>query len=204
MDALDAIRSRVSVRNFEPRPIPRMTLYRILDAARWAPSAGNLQSWEFLVVTEPEIKAKIASACLSQDWIATAPTLVVVCADTERSALKYGGRGKYFYSVLEVSAAVENILIAATAEDVGSCFVAGFDEPELKRALALPEAVMPIAVVPLGYTSETPHHPQRADLSNSVHFERYGNFEPKKIPADFKGPTRPASKQRKSLLGIFD
>ncbi len=207
MDALEAIRSRISVRKFDPTPLSRQELYKILDAARWAPSAGNLQCWEFILVEEEERKALVAEACLNQGWIAGAPTVVVVCADTERSALRYGERGKYFYSLLETSAAVENMLVAATSQGIGSCFAAGFDEAELARILDLPAAVTPIAVVPLGYPAEDGEHehPERADLSNSVHFEEYGNYNPKEIPDAFRAPAKKPVKKgkRKGLLGIF-
>ena len=207
MDALDAIKSRVSVRKFESKPIPRPVLFRILDSARWAPSAGNLQSWEFVIVEDASIRKKVADACLKQQWIAEAPTVVVVCADTERSAFTYGERGKYFYSIVDTATAIENLLIAATSEGIGSCAVAGFEDNTLRLAIGLPEAIAPIAVIPLGYAAEKPSHPQRADLSDILHFDRYGNFNPKNIPSSIRAQQAPSpsGKQKKpmGLLGVF-
>ncbi len=195
MEALTAIKTRRSCRAFKPEKIHKSVLYKILDAARWAPSAGNLQSWEFVIVEEETAKRQLASAALGQEFVAGAPTVVVVCADTERSAVKYGSRGKFFYSLADACAATQNLLIAAAAMDVATCWVGAFDVNQVRDVLRIPEGIIPIVIVPLGRPAEEAHPSSRTSLGNIVHFETYGKFETirtaegdESLPAKGKAP----------------
>lgn len=94
-DVIAAIIERRSVRRFTDEEVPMATVGRILDAACHAPSAGNLQPWEFYVVKNREMREKLAVAALNQEFVATAPVVIVVCALPELSARRYGDRGRY-------------------------------------------------------------------------------------------------------------
>ena len=173
MDVFEAIVGRRSVRAFRPDPVPDALLTRLLDAARWAPSAGNLQAREFVVVTDPGLKRRLADAALDQHFVEEAPLDIVVCTVPGRSAQRYGARGADLYCVQDASAAVQNLLLAAHALGLGACWVGAFDERPVHRALALPRDVRPVAIVPVGYPAEHPAATPRRRLDALVHTNSY-------------------------------
>lgn len=177
MEVLRAIKERRSFRKFKDKIVPHEMLISLLDAARWAPSSGNLQSWEFIIVEDPEIKHKLAEASLKQMFVKDASAIIVVCVDTERCALKYGLRGKHLYSILEGGAAIQNILLAAEELGLASCWVSAFDETTVRNILEVPDPVLPLAIIPIGFSDEFPKAPPRVDLSHISHHDKYGHME---------------------------
>ncbi|MFH0962074.1 MAG: nitroreductase family protein [archaeon] len=207
MDALTAIKSRRSIRSFRSDRVPIKTIYKLIDAARWAPSAGNLQSWEFILVEDATAKKQLAAASLSQEFISTAPVVIVACADTERSAVKYGSRGKYFYSIVDVSAAIENMMIAATSLGLGTCWVGSFNNNIVRDVLGLPEGIAPVAIIPVGYPADDGVRTARTSLGNILHFEKFGKFQTIRTGDSDESPPPKATKSKDSrgpgLLDIF-
>jgi nitroreductase len=175
MDLFEAIHSRRSVRRFKPGDIPAEILHRIIDAGHWAPSAGNLQPAEFIIVRDDNTKNQLVQAALGQEFIAQAPVVIVVCADTQRSAMKYGERGKILYSIQDTAAAVQNMILAAHDLGLSTCWVGAFFEDRVAEVVGAPPGVVPVAIVPIGYSDSKPIAPQRSDLMDVVHFEKYGN-----------------------------
>jgi nitroreductase len=161
MDMLDVIKNRRSVRSFKKTPIEQQKLDAVLKAAEWAPSAGNAQARDLILVSDPGTKEKLASAALGQGFVSEAPIVLVVCANRGRSAKRYGQRGRDLYSVQDATAAVENMLLAVHSMGLGACWVGAFDEDAVKDLLSIPEDVSPIAIVPIGYPAEEPHAPSR-------------------------------------------
>jgi len=152
VDFWQVLRSRYSVREFAPdQDVPPELVNGLLSAAVEAPSAGNRQSWHFVVVRDPAIRAALAHAALDQMFVAEAPVVIVVCADPERSARRYQQRGRTLYTYQDTAAATENLLLAATALGLGACWVGAFDEEEARRVLRLPQGLIPVAIVPVGY-----------------------------------------------------
>ncbi len=151
MDLWDAIDRRHSVRRFGPGEVSAKTITRILEAAVRAPSAGNRQPWHFIVVSDSELKQALAIAAHGQGFLADAPVVIVICADPERSASRFGERGRELYCLQDTAAATEHILLAATAFGLGTCWVGAFDEQEAARALNLPNHLRPVAMVPIGH-----------------------------------------------------
>jgi len=154
MDIFEAIKKRRSIRRYKNREIPGEILAKILDAGKSAPSAGNVHPEIFFVINEQEIKDKIASAALNQYFISKAPVVVVVCADVEKSELHYGSRGRELYCIQDTAAAIENMLLLATALGIGSCWVGAYDEHKISEILNLPKNVRPLAIIPFGYLNE--------------------------------------------------
>ncbi len=171
-DKLDLIFRRVSIRKFESRDIDDEILNLILEAANAAPSAGNLQARDFIVVRNAETKKKLATAALKQMFIAEAPVVIVVCANYPRSMRVYGERGK-LYAEQDATAAIENLLLAVTALDLGAVWVGAFDEAEVAEILNLPEYVRPMAIIPLGYPAEKPGRRSRYPVSMLTHYESW-------------------------------
>lgn len=160
----EVIKNRRSVRRFKPDPVPGELLKKVLEAARWAPSAGNVQPWKFFVVTSPAKKEALAAAALGQRFVAEAPVVVVVCALLRKAAGAYGARGKELYCLQDTAAATQNMLLMATALGLGGCWVGAFREEEVKKALGLEGDVRPVALVPLGYPQAVPSPPPRLPL----------------------------------------
>jgi|Deesub1362A_J573_1020465.scaffolds.fasta_scaffold00091_54 nitroreductase len=155
---LENIKRRASIRRFRPDPVPTELLTQLIEAARWAPSAGNLQPWHFYVVTNARSRRCLAQAALNQDFVARAPVCIVVCAEPDRSAFRYRERGRKLYCLQDTAAATQNILLAATAAGLGSCWVGAFDEDRVAACLGIPRAQVPVAVIPLGYPEQEPEN----------------------------------------------
>ncbi len=155
---LEVIKKRCSVRRYQATPVPEEAIGQLLEAARWAPSAGNLQPWFFYVVRSQGVKECLAAAALEQRFIAQAPVVIVVCAEPERSGRVYGERGRRLYCYQDTAAAVQNILLAATAMGLGTCWVGAFHEDRVRECLAVPPHRVPVAIIPVGYPAEEPVH----------------------------------------------
>jgi nitroreductase len=168
MPGTDLFTARFSCRSFRPHPVPRATLERLLEAARWAPSAGGLEPWRFVVVTDPSARGRLAAAAQRQGFVADAPAVFVVCAVPEESARRYGERGRSLYCLQDTAAATENLMLAAAAEGLGSCWVGAFDEVGAARALDLPAGWRPVALVPVGEPAGAPPRRTRRTLDEVV------------------------------------
>lgn len=173
MNLFDTINGRRSVRSFLDKEVEQEKVEKILNAAINAPSAGNIQPWEFVIVKEKETKEKISEAALGQSFVAEAPVVVVVCADTEKSASRYGERGRDLYCIQDCATATQNLMLAAHALDLGTVWVGAFDENSLKKILNLPENIRPLAIIPVGYPAEKPSGPERTKLEEVVHSETF-------------------------------
>ncbi|MEM1586389.1 MAG: nitroreductase family protein [Candidatus Bathyarchaeia archaeon] len=173
MDIFEVIKFRRSIRSFTREDVSDEQIEKILEAARWAPSAGNLQPWEFIVIRRPDIKREVARAALNQTFIEEAPVVIVVCANEVRSGSIYGSRGVNLYCIQDTAAAIENMLLAACAIGLGACWVGAFNEEEVRRILNVPRGIRPVAIIPIGYPSERPSPPRRRPLKEIVHHETF-------------------------------
>jgi len=173
MELFKAIRGRRSVRSYSEDEIPEQDLKEILEAAICAPSAGNIQSWEFVVVQNDDTKEALAEAAYGQDFIAEAPVVIVVCANRARSARRYGDRGASLYSIQDTAAAIQNMLLASYALGYGSCWVGAFDEAKAARIIQAPPEIRPVAIIPIGRSVESPNPPPRISLEKVLHFEKF-------------------------------
>jgi nitroreductase len=164
MDALECLKTRRSVRDYKPDPPPHEVIEDIVDAARLAATAINIQPWQFIVVTDGEMRRKLAGITDYGKFIADAPVCIVVfCED-----------GKYYLE--DGCAATQNILNAAWAHGLGSCWVAGDKKPytgRIRDLLGLPENYKLISLVAIGYAASVPN-PQKKPLSSVMHWETYG------------------------------
>jgi len=173
LDFFEIVKLRRSVRAFTEDKVADEEVEKIVDAARWAPSAGNIQPWEFVVVRKPEIKRRLAEAALDQSFIEEAPVVILVCADETRSEWGYGSRGVNLYCIQDTAAAIENMLLAASALGLGSCWVGAFYEDDVRKTLNLPRGVRPVAIVPVGRPAEKPRPPYKRSLREIVHHETF-------------------------------
>ncbi|MEM2386238.1 MAG: nitroreductase family protein [Candidatus Bathyarchaeia archaeon] len=173
MDVFEAIKGRRSIRAFLETDVPYEMVEKLIEAARWAPSAGNIQPWEFIIVRNPETKRRLVEAALGQSFIEEAPVVIVVCADEERSARGYGIRGRTLYCIQDTAAAIQNIHLAAHALGLGTCWVGAFREEDARKILEIPEGVRPVAIIPVGYPAESPFPRSRRPLKQIIHYEKF-------------------------------
>ncbi|MFO7941223.1 MAG: nitroreductase family protein [Bacillota bacterium] len=165
---MEAIKSRRSIRRFEPEPLPPEVVEELLEAARWAPSAGNRQPWHFYVVGDERKRRELVEAAGGQEFIAEAPIVIVVCADAERSAERYADRGRNLYCIQDTAAAIQNILLAAEDRDLGTCWIGAFDEEACARVVDVPDRHRPVAMIPVGVKAIRPKPTPRRDLDEIV------------------------------------
>ena len=173
MEIFEVMKSRRSIRAYKRDEIPEEMVKILIDSARRAPSAGNVQPWEFVVVRDRRIKRKLARAALNQTFIEEAPVVIVVCADEARARMSYGSRGVNLYCIQDTAAAIENLLLAACALGLGACWVGAFYEDEVKEVLGIPRDVRPVAVIPIGYPAERPHPPPKRSVEEITHYETF-------------------------------
>ena len=173
MNVLEAIKGRRSIRAFKNQGVPAEIVEELIDAARWAPSAGNIQPWEFIIVRKPRINRRLVEAALGQMFIEEAPVVIVVCADEERSSQGYGVRGKTLYCIQDTAAAMQNIHLTAYSLGLGTCWVGAFREEETRKILKIPRGMRPVAIIPVGYPAEAPTARMRKSISQIVHYETF-------------------------------
>ncbi len=167
----EAVKSRRSVRAYESKDVEEEKLRKILELTNLAPSAGNLQSYKVFVVKNEEKRVELARAAFGQDFLTQAPVVLVFCADPEKSASRYGERGRELYSLQDATIACTFAMLAATALGLGSCWVGAFDEEDVKRVLGIEESgLRPIALLPVGYPGEKPYPTPRRKLEEMVTF----------------------------------
>lgn len=170
-DCIEAIENRRSIRKFMEKAISKSDIEILLHSAQMAPSAGNLQARELIIVSLDEGKKELARAALNQEFIKEAPLVIVICANMTRSEPRYRTRSA-LYAIQDATASVVNILLASLALGLGACWVGAFDERRVSSLLNLPEHVRPIALVPVGYPDEAPMAPPR--LGEKIeHWEKW-------------------------------
>jgi nitroreductase len=169
MDALEAILTRRSVREYTDQPLSDEAVTELLRAAMAAPSAGNQQPWEFVVVRDRSILGQIAAVSPYAGMVARAQVAVVICADLNRE--RHGG-----FWVQDCSAATENLLIAARASGLGAVWLGMYPVEErvagVKALFGLPDHVVPLGVISVGHPVEHPAPAERFD-PNRIHRDRW-------------------------------
>jgi len=144
MEVHDAIRTRKSVRAYDPRPIPDEVLERILEAGRTAPSANNRQPWKFIVVKDQANREKLTDGKYAK-FLKDCPVVIAGCGDTAASPE---------WCVVDTTIALENMVLAATAEGVGTCWIGSFYEDKVKSALKIPGSHKVVAMLAVGYPKD--------------------------------------------------
>ena len=198
VDSMSLLQGRRSIRCFQDRPLSRMLIASLVEAATWAPSSGNRQSWEFTVVTSREILKAMAAAVTARwtqlltgvesgvaeelkeysrnfNWFAAAPAVVVVSTRGPDEFMKrVAGLEAEDVSGLKISAAMaaENLMLAAHGAGVGSCCLTGplAAQAELKKMLGLGQRQMLVCLIAIGYPAEEPAVPPRKDASRVMRF----------------------------------
>jgi len=142
LDIFETIKKRKSVRSYASTPVPEEVLIKVLDAARLAPSAGNIQPWHFIIVKDEDKRARIAKDCRYGRFLSKSPVVIVACGDKKASP--------HWYAV-DTAIALEHLVLAATALGLGTCWIGSFNQEEIRKMLKLPEKLEVVALIALGY-----------------------------------------------------
>lgn len=165
-ETIQIIKARRSVRKFKQQTIPEDIIKDVLDCARYAPSARNIQPWIFGVITDPQLKAKVAALTTYGKFIKDAPVCFAVFTDQTQ---------KYFLE--DGSAATENIILACQAYGIGTCWVAGHKNDyaaEIEKLLNVPDNYTLISLIPAGYPDQDPAPRNKKSLEEVIFFNRFG------------------------------
>ena len=164
METIEAIRTRRSIRKFEKQEVSHELLEQLVDCGRLAPTANNIQPWEFVVVTDESVKNRIAAATDHGKFIADAQAVIAVfCKDTK-------------YYLEDGCAATENILLAAADLDLGACWVAGDKKPyaaEVSELLNAPRNLKLVSLISLGWPKHKTGQTKARSLSELIHWEKF-------------------------------
>jgi nitroreductase len=175
MDIFECIQTRRSVRNYSKKNVDFDKLTLILEAACKAPTSGNLQDYRFILVNNKNKIRTLAEHCNEQYWIATAPVIIIVCADTEKTEAYYGLRGQRLYATQNSAAAIQNMLLAAHALGLGACWIGAFNEEFISDEFNIPEKVRPQGIITIGYREGQLDPKTENDLESMIFFNSYGS-----------------------------
>jgi nitroreductase len=152
MDVFEAVQERRSIRNYQDKPVEREKMEKILEAGRLAPSAKNLEPWRFIAVTDAA-KRKALSGGTWAKFLAQSPLVIVACGDKKASPDWYA---------IDVALAVENMVLTAVGEGLGTCCVGSFNEKDVKALLKVPENFEVLVMLAVGYPGD------KVDLSSKL------------------------------------
>jgi len=181
MELTEAIRQRRSIRKQKTDPIDDESLGKILEAARWAPSWANTQTWRFIVVRDDSIKDKLAETLRSgnpaTDAVRYSPITIVICAEMNRAgcrdAVPVTDKEGYWY-MFDTALAMQNLVLMAHSLGIGTVIVGAFDAKKAAEILEVPEGFCAVAMTPLGLPAEEGRTPNRNELSEIVFNDKFG------------------------------
>lgn len=163
---------RASIRNYRDETPGDEALAYILSCASTAPSAGNLESWDVVIVSDPERRAALAEAALDQAHVREAPVVLVVSANYVRAISRYGDRG-ILYALCDATIACTYMMLAAHALGLGSCWTGTFDDEDVRTVLDLPAHIRPVCILAVGPGEQTSGMTPRLPVEEHVHVDSW-------------------------------
>lgn len=168
MDVAQAIRTRWSCRNYQDKPVEREKLLAVLEAARQAPSAKNLQDWRFVVVTDKPTKKKLVAAANNQEFLENAGAILIACTVSDHVMRCGQGVGP-----IDVAIALEHICLQATDLGLATCWIGSFYPDKVRPIVGIPEGVAVIELMALGYAADAPKEHRREPIDRIASFETW-------------------------------
>jgi nitroreductase len=167
MDFAELIHKRYSVRGYKPDPVDEDKLEQVLEAARWAPTAGNRQRFQ-LVVVHTEGREDEVRRIYDRDWFVQPPIVICACRFPMDPA-----RGRKDYTDVDIGIVVDHLILAATELGLGTCWIGAFDPVAAREVLGLPDDAEPVVCTPLGYPADAFRPKQRKALCELVRYEHW-------------------------------
>ncbi len=168
MDVAQAIRARYSCRHYQDKPVEREKLLAVLEAARQAPSAKNLQDWRFVVATDREIRRQLAVAANNQTFIENAGAIVVACTVSDH-VMRCGQA----VGPIDVAIALEHMCLQATEVGLATCWIGSFYPDKVRPIVGIPQDVTIVELLALGYPADTPKEHRREPIERIASFETW-------------------------------
>jgi nitroreductase len=172
MDVFEAIKGRRSIRKYKPGLVERELTEKLLMAACWAPSAGNIQPWKFIVVEDPSTLDMIRK--ISPGYFGEAPLAILVCSDKIRAYKVGGALGRDYTRIADCAMATQNMVLAAYALGLGTCVVKSFSHAAMKEILEIPQGIEPELLVVVGHPENAPIPPPRIPLNETAYLNKFG------------------------------
>jgi nitroreductase len=169
VDFLELVKSRYSVRSYQPRPVEQDTLDRLLEAVRLAPSGSNRQPWKFVVVRDADVRRRLVAACSNQRFIAQAPVVIAGVGLMPDRVMSCAVPG----DPVDVAIALGHLMLAAAAEGLGTCWIGAFSQDQVREVLSVPESAKVIGVMTLGYPADSPRAKNRKPINEIVCHDRW-------------------------------
>ena len=166
MQVFDIIKNRRSVRFYTDEAIDEDKLRKLVEAAIWAPSAGNIHAWN-IVILQRKGDIELVKA-VSPGMLGNSTALMILCADKRKAYDRGGEMGKDVLSIMDIAIAAQNICLEATELGLGSCIVRSFNQDAVRVLLDLPEDIVPELLVSLGYPRSIPNPPPRRSVEDTV------------------------------------
>ena len=181
MEAIEAIKTRRSIRQYKTTPVDSKTIELVLDAARLAPSWKNSQCWRFIVVRDNNVKVELSNTLSASnraiESVRNAPVVIVVCAELGKSGYIDGklatDKGEWWY-MFDVALATENLMLAAHSLGLGTVAAGLFDAKRAADILQVPQGLCVVLMLPLGYPAIEPEPIPKKELSEIVFYDKYG------------------------------
>lgn len=194
MELYEAIKNRRSIRRYKTDQIDDKKIEAILEAGRWAPSWANTQCWRFIIVRDTKIKAQLTDTLMkiklpdreipnpATNAMNTVPVIIVVCAEMGKSGAKHGPPGsrveyetdKGDWFMFDTALAVQNMVLAAHAQGLGTVVIGAFDAAQAEKILNVPEGYRVVALFPLGVPDQEGKAPPRKELSEIAFKDTFG------------------------------
>lgn len=189
MDVLETIQKRRSIRHYTNDPVDEATVEKLLDAANWAPSWGNMQCWRFIVMRDAATKSKVAETLqrvmVDGDWVENAamaaikqaPVLVIFCAELHKAGYRHDGtaltpKAESWY-IFDVALAMQNLCLAATGLGLGTVIVGGFDTIKVEKILGIPDTLTVVSMTPIGVPASPGQVSPRKKTKDLTYYETF-------------------------------
>jgi len=165
LSCIDLILNRRSIRKYKKEQVPESVKAKIIEAGRQAPSAANRQPWHFILIDDPGMKGELGKSRFGAFIKDSSFTIVGVSLPTDEVAKKWG--------VVDVTIALQNMVLAAEVQGVGSCWIGGFNEDDVKKILGIPQEAKVVALISFGLPDESPAPRSKKQLSEILHQNKW-------------------------------
>ncbi|MGZ7047124.1 MAG: nitroreductase family protein [Methanobacterium sp.] len=169
MDFLDLVKSRYSVRAYKNQPVEEEKLEKILEAARFAPTAVNYQPFKIIVINT-EGREDDLKRIYQAEWFSEAPVVICVCCEPQNAWVRRDGKN---YADVDATIVMDHIILTATSLGLGTCWIGAFDAEAVRIILKLPDGVEPLVFTPIGYPADEKSEKKRKELSELVKYEHW-------------------------------
>ena len=180
MNLIEAILNRRSIRKYKNDPVSDDLLEKILESARWAPSWANTQCWRFIVVKDKALKEKLRDTLTpwnpGRNAIIDAPVVIVACAELGKSGFRRGEQvtDRKDWYMFDVALALQNLTLTAYSLGLGTLHIGAFDANEAGKIVSVPDNVVAVELVVVGYPDESPEPRERNEIKTFIYKDKYG------------------------------